>query len=465
MPFEPDSTGVHVPALDEAVRDMLVRFAAIFGVDLSISPQTPQAQLAGIWAAVLTEIGEVLAHVSNGYSIDHAAGAQLDTLAGLLQIGRLAATHSTVTATLTGVAGTVVPAGSRAATADGDEFAATSDTVLSVSGVTTEMRAVNTGPVEAAAAALTRIVTVVSGWERVTNTADAAVGRTVETDAAYRARYRTRTALGSTGPLAALAAAVVDAGATKHAVVENATDTAATVQNITLPPFAVAVVASGGADSDLSAAVRNHKGMGVPMTVAIRGGTPDNTALNAVTDGTVTWNGTDYTGLDLSAASTSAAKAAALTTLLDGSGVTVVFVDGAYVATFAWRPDVSPVFTSATVDAFGLNVTATDAGYPMGPFIRARARALTVTVAVTRQTGFPADGIAQIRAALFAVVAAYETGEQLWNNDLLVAVERIGGSRVTSLTVQLDGVDVSGIAVPLDGVWSLDAADLTVTVT
>ena len=57
-------------------------------------------------------------------------------------------------------------------------------------------------------------------------------------------------------------------------------------------------------------------------------------------------DGTQYDSLDLSAASTSAAKATALSTLIAASGYVVRFVDGAYVAFYQWRPGGSaPAFT------------------------------------------------------------------------------------------------------------------------
>ena len=56
-------------------------------------------------------------------------------------------------------------------------------------------------------------------------------------------------------------------------------------------------------------------------------------------------------------------------------------------------------------------------------------------------------------------------GEQVWLNDLLSVVEAVGGTRVTSLTVT-DGTNaVSGVDVPLDRVWSLPLANITITLT
>ena len=84
---------------------------------------------------------------------------------------------------------------------------------------------------------------------------------------------------------------------------------------------------------------------------------------------------------------------------------------------------------------------------------------------VTRQPGFPADGLTQIRTNVTAIVDAYGVGEQVWSNDILRVAEGVQGTRVTTITVQYAGVDASGVAVPLDILWSLPTANLTITIT
>ena len=206
--------------------------------------------------------------------------------------------------------------------------------------------------------------------------------------------------------------------------------------------------------------------MGVGTMTAQRGGTPNNTNLDAVSNGTVTWNGTAYTGLDLRPANTGEAKAAALTALLTADQVppVIAYVDDAYVAQYSWHPLERPAFGTAAVETdFALrpaDVTASP-----GPFIRTRDRALTITVAVTRQAGFPADGTNDMRRAITAVVDAYDIGQQVWANDILRAAEGVNGTRVTAITVQYNTVDVSGISPPLDSIWTLPGANLAVTLT
>ena len=63
------------------------------------------------------------------------------------------------------------------------------------------------------------------------------------------------------------------------------------------------------------------------------------------------------------------------------------------------------------------------------------------------------------------MVGVYSVGQQAWANDFVVAVENIAGTRVSSLTVQHNSTDASGVDVPLDALWSLPAAFVTINVT
>ena len=463
--LEVDGAGIRAASLAEIREDLNDRQLASFGSDLVLSEQVPQSQWSGILALALTEILEgVVRTAIYGSSVDHAPSTWLDQLGSLAGIDRVQATRSRVTATLTGVAGTGVPSGSRARTPAGALFESLGAVALSPSGVDVEFLAILEGPIEAAAGTLTEIVSVIAGWETVTNAEAAALGRARQTDAEYREAFLARTARVSVGSMSALEGALAEALAGKARVLENATTAAVTVQEWPLPAHSILVVAETGIVSDIQRAVETHRGMGVATSVGIVSGTPDEGDLDAVTAGTVTWDGVNYTGLDLTGGLTRAEKAAALTALLAAAGVTIVAIDDRYVAIFEWVPTDTPNFEDGTTEvAFGFDPASSN--YPPGPFIRTRARELAVDLDVTRQPGFPADGLTQIRTNVTAIVDAYGVGEQVWSNDILRVAEGVQGTRVTTITVQYAGVDASGVAVPLDILWSLPIANLTITIT
>ena len=223
-------------------------------------------------------------------------GVHLDAIGSVADVRRLQATRSRVVATLTGVGGITVPAGSRAKTTDGDEWETTEDVVLQTTGIDVVMQAVDTGPVMAAAGALTRIVTGIEGWESATNAAAAVPGRTRQDDDAYKRLYRMRAAHSSVAPLEGLRAALTEAGAARAAVLDNPTNAAVMRQLWTLPPHAVFAIVDGGLDGDIHRAVENHRGMGAATLTAIIGGAPPSGGIAALTSPyEIDWRGSTFT--------------------------------------------------------------------------------------------------------------------------------------------------------------------------
>ena len=135
----------------------------------------------------------------------------------------------------------------------------------------------------------------------------------------------------------AIRSAIDEALGGKQNVVENFTAVSTVEQEFTVYRSHVLAVVQSGTDVTIQRAIETARGMGVGTMTAIVGGTPDNAALDAVNNGTVNWNGTDYTGLDLTGSGTDALKGAALTALLSGDPIppVVAAIDGVYIAQYA----------------------------------------------------------------------------------------------------------------------------------
>ena len=241
------------------------RFRAALGNDLDISTPTPQGQLIGILADTLFEVDQGIVAAANGLSLSAATGRQLDDICSLFGMERGASSRSTVTATLSGAEGTVIPAGSLAATTGGDVFETINSATIGAGGtVDTEMRATRTGAIVVAANTLTRVVTRVSGWDAITNAAAAVTGLNAETDAALRARYRA--VLGRSGrtSLAAIRGNLANLeGVTAHRVVENTTNASVTVRGIAIDANSILAIVEGGSDSDIANILLGAKALGV----------------------------------------------------------------------------------------------------------------------------------------------------------------------------------------------------------
>lgn len=254
-------TGITPTTLEEYVVLLEEGFKAVFGDDLDVSTETPQGQLIGIIAMSLAQADEGVVSSFSSTSIFDAFGQQLEGLFSALAVSRNPAINTIVEATLTGVVTSLIPAGSRARTVNGDLFALDADAVIGGGGsVTAAMSAIEPGPIEVLAAELDSIVDVVTGWETVTNVSDGTTGREVETDSNYRRRYQRELSKNAIAPLDSIVARVSDLTSVLDVVgAENDKSTTEVIQGLSLDPHSVAIVVDGGIDADIAAAIRIAK--------------------------------------------------------------------------------------------------------------------------------------------------------------------------------------------------------------
>ena len=272
-------TGYVLTGLPEWVESLQDDFRSVFGAQLEFDSASVQQQLIGILAEYGGELDQGVVGVGNGLSWLTSRGYQMDALGTALSFGRQRATHTTVTLTLTGVSGTVVPAESVVGTDGNILFTTDADATIAVSGsVTVTATAVQAGAVVVAASAVRRILTVVNGWETVNNVVAGVVGDAREADPRYRVRHGARTMLRAVGPLDAIKAAVGEVrGVTKVAGFENAKISADTIVGISLDAHVTYIVVQGGSDADIANTIYAHRTGGGPthgsVTVDIPRGT------------------------------------------------------------------------------------------------------------------------------------------------------------------------------------------------
>jgi uncharacterized phage protein gp47/JayE len=191
MTFGLLSTGFAPKTYNDIVAELEASLQGVFGASIDLAPQGVFGQLIGILAEREAEAWDAAQEVYASFDPDQATGSALDALAALTGTLREAATHSTVTATLTGTAGTTVPAGTEfSVVTTGVKFA--TDAAVTFAGMfgtaSVDCTAVDTGPLVALTGTLTVIDTPVDGLTSVTNALDAVLGSNDETDAALRLR-------------------------------------------------------------------------------------------------------------------------------------------------------------------------------------------------------------------------------------------------------------------------------------
>jgi len=190
MAYGVDSTGFVPKPLADIKTDLETGFKSVFGAGITVEPQSAFGQIIGLVSDRLADLWQLGQAVYNASYPDGAEGVALDNLCALTGVARLPASYSYVTVTATGTNGTVISTSFVASVAGtGVQFQNTSSQTISGGTATLTMKAVNTGPLTAAAGTLTVIETPVSGLTSITNAADQyTLGSDVETDSALRLR-------------------------------------------------------------------------------------------------------------------------------------------------------------------------------------------------------------------------------------------------------------------------------------
>lgn len=182
--------GFVAKTLEEIRQELIEQLRAEISPSLSFEADSILGHIIGIVSEHIARAWEQMQAVYRSMYPDSAVGDALDGIAAITGVTRLPATPSRVIATVSGVPGTVLPAG-RVASVEGTgaRFRTVEEVTIPESGsIEVEMVSEDTGPIPAPAGTLTQIETPVVGWESVTNLEDAILGRNRETDEELRAR-------------------------------------------------------------------------------------------------------------------------------------------------------------------------------------------------------------------------------------------------------------------------------------
>lgn len=184
-----DSTGVIVPDTSAILAEVQTEYKTVFGADLVVTADTPQGVLITAEALSRAEVVSNNAALANQINPSISEGVFLDALLALTGMQRTAATQTLVASvSMTGVASTVISAGTQAKTAAGDIFATLNTITLdSFGNGIVDFVSVEYGAIPCAADALDTIVTNVLGWETVNNDTAGVLGTSTQSDQAARA--------------------------------------------------------------------------------------------------------------------------------------------------------------------------------------------------------------------------------------------------------------------------------------
>lgn len=258
--------GLVIPAETDILAGVQADMNAAFGGGLNPGLETPQGQLASSQAAVIGDKNNEVALIVNQVDPQYSDGRFQDAIGRIYFLTRKPATPTAVTATLGGIAGTVIPAGTFAQDTDGNTYALSGDATIGIAGtVDADFQNIQTGPIPCAAGTLTSVYQAIPGWDTITNAADGTMGSNVESRADFEYRRRNSVALNGNGtPQAIYAEVFALADVLDVYVKDNPTGSAVNTGSTNYPIAAhsVYVAVVGGTDADVADAIWRKKDLG-----------------------------------------------------------------------------------------------------------------------------------------------------------------------------------------------------------
>lgn len=255
-------TGFVKKPLSAILQDIQDRHRASFGAGIDVAIARELGQVDGNVASEMAEVWEILEIVDHSYDPEAAEGVQLENLASLTGTIKQAARASTalisvnLNAGITLVAGTLIAFLGRPDiqfTLDAqvvNSGGSAADVAIDVDGKPLRATCTQTGAIVAPAGALTVKVSVVSGWNSVTNTADAVPGRDADTEIQLRQARENELALRGGSTAKAMKADLLDVknhpeltGIRSVDVLSNRTDA---IDANGLPPHSFEIVIDDG---------------------------------------------------------------------------------------------------------------------------------------------------------------------------------------------------------------------------
>jgi len=257
------STGFKRKRLNLLLEELNSEVKAIFGDNFNVSPESPDGQVNGVVSESNANLWEIAEESYNAFNPKAASGVTLSNLVQLNGITRFPASASRVELTILGDSGTSIIAGSLIGDVEETIIFSTDETVLIPSGgsVIAQATATVTGPRPALANTITEIITPVTGWDSVTNDADAVLGTDLETDSDLRARRERSIARDAQAIIDAIFAEIkAVVGVTQLSVLENDTNSGPDANG--LPAHSINAIVLGGQDQDIAKAIFLKKTLG-----------------------------------------------------------------------------------------------------------------------------------------------------------------------------------------------------------
>ncbi len=270
-----ESTGLELPSTSEIREDLATKFQLAFQVNaedplLNVEASSPMGQVLDSVVAEIEAKNSEIQYLANEVDPDLAGGRFLDALAALYGLDRKISEPTVVTCQVTGIKDTVIPYGAIAQDEEGNQFRCSVAAGIQIGADGTgegTFTAIEHGALEVPAGTLTKIITVVAGWDSITNESAGATGRTEETDAELRTRMTESYAINATSSVDAIWSNLAELeGVLDVAVLENNTGDTLTKYGVEIEPHSIAVCIVGGEDEAIAEVLFRRKDVGCGTT-------------------------------------------------------------------------------------------------------------------------------------------------------------------------------------------------------
>jgi len=267
-PYNPiDNTGIVVVDTSQIKSEVQQTYLTALGDDLYLGDESPQGVLISVQTAERVGAVSAVANAVNQINPNVSEGVFLDAICALSGIQRSPGTFSTfsVNPTVTGVPGTLIPAGSLAVTPQGDRFQTTASVAIPALGsITVPFIAVERGEVACPVDSLS-IDVPIAGWETVTNTVAATPGEPVESDPQLRiTRNNTLAFQAAAGREAIVSGVALQPGVFDVVSRDNDSNSPQIIDGVLLNANSVWVCVSGGDDTQIAEQLNASKNFGAP---------------------------------------------------------------------------------------------------------------------------------------------------------------------------------------------------------
>ena len=262
--FTPE--GLVIPTEDAVLAAVQVDIDTAFGGGTDPNLDTPQGQMASSQSAIVSDKNAEILTLSNQVDPQYSDGRFQDGIGRIYFLTRKPALATAVTCTLTGVPGTIVPAGTLAQDINGNTYIADASATIGITGtVSSVFSNIVTGPIPCAATTLTQIYQALVGWDAITNPAPGTTGANVESRAQFEYRRKNSVAINAHGTVNAIYGEVFAIlNVIDVYVIDNPTNATVMVGATNFPVVAhsVFVAAVGATDQEVGEAIWRKKDVG-----------------------------------------------------------------------------------------------------------------------------------------------------------------------------------------------------------